>query len=572
MQNPENTHNISLDSSSKFLDCKNSIISSYPYKRCVVHKDYFKNIKTQSYYYIYHQNHLSSLTKFYELSPIQVKIPQDNEIFILIKNEVNIGPMIIGTKGVLYFITDYYDNEKKIFKENEDTISFESFIEDNNENKYKASCKFWKPKNDAVRIICNLEENLKYQNQSIKLNPVSFDFNGYKFIIYSCPYIQVNQRNYLLPFLYSDEQEINVDNKTDLYTLKFKKLFYYKEQLILYKEKLRKIPLDCNEEEKEVICNISKKDILKHLSKNGEKFYISQQTNFNEILPLNSILDITINYNISTKTQINLEITKLLTPVVELNNFAVFETNIKGLSCFTSSYFEIISNNNKISNCLFKKNNERNDDKLLLLCDATLPGKRSLGSINEITLEDINILYNFKIAKVQNDENFIVTNKENTIIYSVDPEEIDFNKNDTFIIKYETDYPERLTSIKLNNDSPSELECKNLNRIKECKVTQDHFTKNGEYYTYHDNSLGSKSISYEVSTVKVTMKVNPNPEPTNEKSNKNLAGILAGSIIGGLVVIAAIIVIIVWRVKKKHSNNSIEKQVLNSNNMELQLE
>ena len=574
MENPEKTYNISFGSS-KFLDCKDyytSLLSSFPYKRCFIHKDYFKDIKNQSYYYIYHQNHLSRSSIFYELSPIQVKLPKDNNIIIRLKKEVNFEPMIIGIKGVLYFITDYYDNEINIFNGKEDTISFDSTLEHTKENEYNATCKFWKPKNDSVRIICNLKQNLKYQSQFVKLNPVSFGFNGYTLDILSSPYIQVNQTSYSLSFLYSDKQEIDINNEKDLYTLKFKKLFYYKEKLILYKEKLRRNNLNCNEDEKEVACSISKKNLLKYLSKNGEKFYISQQTNFNDILPMKSILDININYYNSKKTQINLEITKLLTPVVELNNFAVFETNITDISCFTSSYFEIISNNNKISNCFLKKNNDRNDNKLLLLCDATLPGKNFLGCINEIILEDINILYNFKIAKVQNDENFIVTNKENTIIYSVEPEEIDFNKNDTFIIKYQTDYPERLTSIKLNNDSSSELECKNLNRIKECKVTQDHFTKNGEYYTYHDNSLGSKSISYEVSTIKVTMKVNTNPEPINEKSNKNLAGILAGSIIGGLVVIAIIIVIIVWRVKKNHSNNSLEKQVLNSNNMELQLE
>ena len=570
MENPENTHNISLGSSSQFVDCNNynkSLISDFPYKKCTIHKDYFKDNKNQSYYYIYHQNHLSGLSKFYELSPIQVILPEDNQIIIQIKKEDNVEPMIIGTNGVIYLITDYYDNEKNILEGKEDSISFDSSFKDLNNNEYMASCRIWIPKNEAVRLLCSLKKNLKYQSQNIKINTVSFVVNEYKFIINSSPYIQVNQISYSLSFLYSDKQEINVNDKTDLYLLKFKKLFYYKEKLKLYKEKLRRINLNCNEEEKEVICTLSKKNILKYLSKNGEKFLILQITNFNEIIPKKSILDITINYIISKKTQIYVQITKLLTSVVELNNFVAFETNITSISCLTSSYFNIKRNSNSITNCLFKKNNERNDDKLLLLCDATLPGKSSLGNINEINLEDINILYTFKIAKVQNDENFIVTNKENTIIYSVYPEEIDFNKNDNFIIKYETDYPERLTSIKLNNDSSSELECTNLNGIKECKVTQDHFTKNGDYHTYHENSLGYNSISYEVSTIRVTMKTNTNPE-----QKRNLVGIIVGSIIGGLVLIA-IIIIIVWRVKIKRSKyNAIEKEILNSNNMELQLE
>ena len=67
------------------------------------------------------------------------------------------------------------------------------------------------------------------------------------------------------------------------------------------------------------------------------------------------------------------------------------------------------------------------------------------------------------------------------------------------------DYPERLNGIKLNNTS-KELECENKNRIKECKVTQAHFTKNGDYNTYIDNSFGYVLIAYEIPTIKVTLK------------------------------------------------------------------
>ena len=34
--------------------------------------------------------------------------------------------------------------------------------------------------------------------------------------------------------------------------------------------------------------------------------------------------------------------------------------------------------------------------------------------------------------------------------------------------------------------------------IKECTITQSHFTKSGNYYTYYDNSFGYQSISYEI--------------------------------------------------------------------------
>ena len=554
MQYPDNFNNISLGSASNYLNCENSPLLSNPYKRCIVHINYFENNFNQSYYPFYHINHLKGSSRLYELSPIQVKL-----IFIKIKKEENINSIVIGANRIFHFITDFYDNPNIINKEEEDIILFESKIIDENNNEYIVKCRFWNPKNDKVRIICNLNENLRYENQNITLKPFSLDLKGYHIPIESNTYFKAYQVNYNISFLYSDKQVINIYNDIESYQLIFKKINYYQEQLILYKEKLRKINLDCIDGEKDVICYITKKNLLtKIISNNEELFYIAQKTNNNELIPMNSVIGIIINYhNVIAKTSINLKITRLLTPIVELNNFIVFETNISGISRLTTCSFNLPSNDGSIRKCLFKKNNERSNDKLLLLCDATSPGKSSLGNIKETTLEEINMYYNFNLAAIQNNDYFTITNKEDAIIYSVYPEELDFNQNDSFIIRYEVDYPERLIDIKLNNDSSSELECKNLKGIKECIVPQSHFQNSGDYYTYHTNSLGYKSISYEVTTIKITLK-----NESGDESDGYFIYILSGSIVGGLLVIGIIIFIVLRCKRKRVGSDALKNKII----------
>ena len=135
-------------------------------------------------------------------------------------------------------------------------------------------------------------------------------------------------------------------------------------------------------------------------------------------------------------------------------------------------------------NCI---DSDNKTDKLLLFCLATTPGKNSLGSIDEMSLNNINILYDFKIKQSQNDDYCTISNEIKSKIFSIYPEEIDFNKKDSFIITYRTENPQLLKGIKLNNESSTELVCSNKIGIKECTITQSHFTKSGNYYTYYDS-------------------------------------------------------------------------------------
>ena len=128
---------------------------------------------------------------------------------------------------------------------------------------------------------------------------------------------------------------------------------------------------------------------------------------------------------------------------------------------------------------------------------------------------------------------------------------MDFSLKDTLIIKYQTDNPEKLRGIKLNNDSSFQLDCVDKIDFKECKVPKNHFTKSGYYYTYHNNSFGMTSIIYEIPKIYINLE-----KPKENDSDDNLVGIIIGSVIGGLILIGIIIFLIIRYNKRK--NNKIE--------------
>ena len=119
----------------------------------------------------------------------------------------------------------------------------------------------------------------------------------------------------------------------------------------------------------------------------------------------------------------------------------------------------------------------------------------------------------------------------------------------------ETKYPDKLNGIKLNIDSKYELECENKKWYKECIVNKTHFSKNGNYYTYHSNYKGSKTISYEAPLIKVIY--SEEEEDEGEDDDKNY-GIIIGLSVAGGIIILGVIAFFVYRYLRKRNINENE--------------
>ena len=465
-------------------------------------------------------------------------------------------PINIGQKGVLILETEYDDAESNIFKSSdiESLTRFNGTFSGVDKN-YLANCRLWKPQNENIRIICKFNENLI--SGKIKFEEAKLIYENYEITLMEEDDIKINQLDSNITVLYSNKQEINITDK-EYYILEFKKEVYNKDSLILYKDKMKNIILDCDEESELLKCKLSKTKILEILSNSGEKYELYQSIKSEGYLKFNNVFDITINYDNKNKIDIYLNVTKLLTPFADKNTFIIYETNITKIPHIITDNFKIVSNRNDDINCLFINNNQ-NENKLFLLCNAESKGTFRLGNIENQTISNINIQYNFKISEITNDEVCTISENEGTKIYSVYPNILDFNKNKSYIIEYKVDHPERFNNITLNEKSSSELECINKKGIKECIVPSNHFSESGNYYTYYNNSLGHKIVLYEISTININLESKENKE---DKPDNNLVAIIIGSTVGGIVLIS-IILLLIWRCKRKR--NITQEEITGSN-------
>ena len=458
-------------------------------------------------------------------------------------------------------MTDFGDS-KKIFKSSElEAKIFKAAFSGNSKN-YSADCHFWKIE-EKFRLICKF--NQRIDESKIKLNKSTLSYNDYKLTVLSENDLSITQLNSSISFLYSDKQTININEETTEFKLVFKNEQYNKEPLILYKDNnmMQNIYLTCTEETNKIECFIRKDRLVEIMSRSGEKFFLSQLVKSEGILTFDNVLDIIINYENVVKKNININITKLLTHKVDKNSFIILETetDIDNIPIITTDYFSINTNKNDDMKCLFKKISNQKDDKLLLLCQANSPGEYKL-DINEKNLNNLNILYSFKISKNTISEPVTVSEQEGTKIISVYPNSLNLTTLDKLTINYQTENPEKLKNIKLNKDSTSYLECNNKIGMKECIVTQSHFNQSGNYYTYYTNSLGDEVISYEIPKIQINIQKSDGGQDKKggeEKSGiskSNLIGIIVGSVGGGLALIAIIVIIVIFAKKKK--NNSID--------------
>ena len=557
MPNPQFEKNIKLNpDSDSYLECEDLI----GMKKCTIPVLHFEE-KENDYYYTYHLNHLNEYSIYYEANPIKIILAKW-KIEIGIEDKDNQNPIKIGQKGVLYFVTNYKDTENIFDEEN----SFKADFTDSIGNKiYNTDCILWKPKDENMRIICQLNENMEKDDQIIYMIKTSFIYKeDYNITInYKAVNINVKQLKSEISFLYYSKQEIEIKDNVEEYQLVFKQFKYDNRPLYLYKNDIRAVLLDnCKSESKEVTCNVNKNKLVEILSYSGENYSLAEKIETEGLYIFNSVLNISFNYNIEQK-DIKIKIGNLLTPYVYKNEFIAYEviTENNVTRSITTDYFDLGREQNSLIKCIFKKSD--NHDNLFLLCNAINAGKNSLGKISSATKDNINIFYKFLIEQSENNEEFDVSNEQGTKITSLSPLLLNFTEKDNYTLIYETEYPEKLDGIKLNNLSSFDLKCTDKPWYKECMVNKTHFTKSDYYYTLHSNHKGAKTISYEVPMINVIIKEEP-PNPKPSENDDTNYGLIIGLSIAAVIIII-LIIFLLWKYlqhKKKKEEKDPEKEKL----------
>jgi len=145
-------------------------------------------------------------------------------------------------------------------------------------------------------------------------------------------------------------------------------------------------------------------------------------------------------------------------------------------------------------------------------------------------------------------EKYTLTNLGSLIMINY-PTKLDFNKTDLIKIHLIMNLPENIKGIKLNPNS-DELKCEHTdNNTKICSIPKSHFNESGYYYIHYLNGDNKLNIFYDISPILVSIpkdEQKPDEKTTDEtkpENKTNLAGIIAGSVIGGLALIGIIQII-----------------------------
>ena len=133
--------------------------------------------------------------------------------------------------------------------------------------------------------------------------------------------------------------------------------------LILYikqKGSFSYIILDnCSNDGRNIKCIITRDKLEVILINKTEILALSYyDTSLYDIITLNYVFDIKINYENIHKEDIKVEITKLLTPSVGLYDKVVYETNVNSINNVASDFFNFAFKNSMdstIFTCFFKK-------------------------------------------------------------------------------------------------------------------------------------------------------------------------------------------------------------------------
>ena len=483
------------------LVCEDSV--STHIKSCLVPKSHFEN-KKSGYYNLYHLNHMNKHIRYYEYSPIQVTLPK--ELIIRIKDTDENNPIITGRHSIVFFETEFEDIDN-VFNESETEIAKQIMFSNSYDHYMGANCRLWKPKEGKLSLICDFNGNMGIYK--IKLKEFTFEYKDYKVTILSKNYLYIAQINVYIPVLYSDKQEINIiDNneknlefEKEIYELKFKIEVYNNEPLYIYGSNNNYANLDnCEKNDKELICNITKEKIEEILAINNEQFKVGAMKNEYGIILFDNIQDITIKFENVQRQDIYLEIKEIIGGDTRKGIPFGLVTNVTEIPNLISAKFDDMK--------YFKKVASR---PLILFYnyDFEIDYIMKSNYTKEVIISDIHYKYNFRIQPSQFEGRIKVSQNGSNVLLSYPQELIYDDQDEAFQIIFIMNEPKLETITKLLQYTqiyPNNFECDDLNKMKICSISKSYFDRlqSGNYYPTHYHNYQSR-IYYDSSPIKVTL-------------------------------------------------------------------
>ena len=519
------------------LNEKVSCLNRYNVKTCKVPISFFEG-KQSGEFYTYHliNSQSSDLAPYYEATPFDFILPPDNLILMRINVNYNSN---FGKNGILNFVTNYNDSIKNIFNNDtdfEEKFTFDNYITDETGKKINITCRFWNPKNEFMRLFCQLHENLNEGYNKINFENVNISYKDYDIVIISEQYKIAYQGSLdqEFPYLYSEKQTIELSDEIATYELKFKILTTYNNEFIYLEYGNIYLALDnCKIQGKELVCIIPKEKIEENLYSSQKYLSLYFVIEKDSRYQFNSVLDIDIIIKEpSKKIKISIEgVTSLLTNTSNYIGIITYETAPYSdyiISNFITKTFSLNFQKDGTSltesfTCNFRKSTP---NEVLLTCYNYNKGEFYLGSQSFRSFTNIHYKYNFDLWTTSNSQIASVYYPW-IIIHGSNPNNVDLSLEESFTLRLFIYWSYHTDHIRLNLNS-DDLECTRTVDLLSCKVPLNHFKnkKNGYYYTYAQNDNGIWQILYDVNPVYVKL-----PEQNDvvlrikEENNKNVVKI-----------------------------------------------
>ena len=421
----------------------------------------------------------------------------------------------IGKKGTA--VTHFFGGEQ--FHSTKRETCFTSKLSNGNQN-FTVDCGLWRAEiNYFFSVFCDIKENFPAGNYRLFLDELQPFYCGNYHVTFDMSYsggdLTFKKVDKDIIDLYSETENLTIENEVDSYELKFNIVSYHQEQLVFNKNLLLN---NCKTENNILKCIIKKEEIAGYHppSQNISQIYYIEKENCSTA-NLFMVPQIKIIKKDIQKKDIYVGIKKLLVNIDEYGVPIAYETNVTDIPNIYISdddddfYLTFINKNSEgiedeyDSKCKFRKYDA---NPLIIICSINYPGTNWLKEIKEEKLIDNNnILYNFRIQPVKNEDK-IDYDGTSSKIKEYYPKILDFTKKDgPLYVYFRLQTVEGLNGLTYNEDA-EDLTCEQIakNR-KKCEVTIKHFKgkKNGFYFIKHTNHKGTKTISYEVPPLKVIL-------------------------------------------------------------------
>ena len=346
----------------------------------------------------------------------------------------NLNSKQTGKKGIVAIEAIPSD---KFSEDTSRKIYFQAKISDGTKT-FDVDCGFSKPREYSFFVFCNLKTDIPAGNYSIDFTGVSkFDYQGHNISFKSIKKFEFEKLDKDYINLYSDKQTIDIVDGKNSYDLKFNIESYNQETVMLGKE-----PLDCKQENNELICQIKKDELEKDLAQKEEKRIVRYFSDVDTpgAVELPFVGEIIIKENITQKTDVFIGITKLIQNISEGESVITYETNITNIDKVMAKIeldFENEKTGTFTAGCFLTKHEI---NPLLMNCIMENDGINHLKEIKEeITIDYAHAKYTFRIQPVKNEEKIYFSAQGKGIwIAWLYPKVLDFTKNNPLYIYYRT--------------------------------------------------------------------------------------------------------------------------------------